>query len=124
MKTGVASSLAGLFSNLKHFTKMNIFKQLMTSLCDDCEELEKIKDGLTRKLSALLVLSKEFVVYDDQGNRMVFKAVEDDESVIRPAKFTQNEDGSTRKDLIVWLNDLIWLAGEITDNEPHDWTKL
>lgn len=103
---------------------MNIYRQLMNSLCDDCEELEKIKDGLTRKLSALLVLTKEFVVYDDQDNRMVLKAVEDNESVIRPAKFTQNEDGSTRKELIVWLNDLIWLAGKITDNEPHDWTKL
>ena len=95
----------------------------MTSLCDDCEELEKTKDGLTRKLSALLVLTKEFVLYDDQGNRMVFKAVEYDGS-IRPAKFTQNEDGSLRKEIIVWLNDLIWLAGKITDNEPHDWTKL
>lgn len=96
----------------------------MNSLYDDCEELEKIKDKLTRELSALLVLRKEFFTYDDQDNRLVFKAVEDNEGVIRPAKFTQNEDGSTRKELIVWLNDLIWLAGKMTKNEPHDWTKL
>lgn len=103
---------------------MNTYRQLMNSLYDDCEELEKIKDKLTRELSALLVLRKEFFTYDDQDNRLVFKAVEDNESVIRPAKFTQNEDGSLRKELIVWLNDLIWLAGKMTNNEPHDWTKL
>ena len=95
----------------------------MASLYDDCEELEKIKDKLTRELSALLVLRKEFFTYDDQDNRLVFKAVEYDGS-IRPAKFTQNEDGSLRKEIIVWLNDLIWLAGKMTNNEPYDWTKL
>lgn len=103
---------------------MNTYRQLMNSLYDDCEELEKIKDKLTRELSALLVLSDGLIVPDDQDNAIVFKAVEDNESVIRPAKFTKNEDGSTRKELIVWLNDLIWLAGKMTNNEPHDWTKL
>ena len=95
----------------------------MDSLHDDCEELEKIKNKLTRELSAFLVLSDGFFTYDDQDNRLVFKAVEYDGS-IRPAKFTQNEDGSLRKEIIVWLNDLIWLAGKMAGNEPHDWTKL
>lgn len=92
-------------------------------LNDEYKELEKIKDKLSRKLSAFLVLSDGFIVPDDQDNAMVFKAVEYDGS-IRPAKFTQNEDGSPRKEIIVWLNDLIWLAGKMTGNEPHDWTKL
>ena len=95
----------------------------MAVLNDDYKELEKIKDKLTRELSAFLVLRKEFVTYDDQDNRMVFKAVEYDES-FRPAKFTQNEDGSFRKEIIIYLNDLLLLAGEITENEPNDWTKL
>lgn len=88
------------------------------------KELEKIKDKLTRKLSAILVLSDGFITHDDQGNDIVFKAVEDDESVIRPAKFTKDEDGSSRKELLLSLSDLMWLAGEMTENEPHDWTKL
>lgn len=93
-------------------------------LNDEYKELEKIKDKLSRKLSATLVLSKGFITHDDQGNDIVFKAVEDDESVIRPAKFTQNEDGSSRKELLLSLSDLIWLAGEMTGNDPRDWTKL
>lgn len=93
-------------------------------LNDEYKELEKIKDKLSRKLSAFLVLSKGFITHDDQGNDIVFKAVEDDESVIRPAKFTQNEDGSSRKELLLSLHDLIWLAGEMTGNDPRDWTKL
>lgn len=92
-------------------------------LNDEYKELEKIKDQLSRKLSAFLVLSDGFTTYDYQDNRMVFKAVEYDES-IRPAKFTQNEDGSSRKELLLSLSDLMWLAGEMTENEPHDWTKL
>ena len=88
------------------------------------KELEKIKDKLSRKLSAFLVLSDGFITHDDQGNDIVFKAVEDDESVIRPAKFTQNEDGSSRKELLLSLSDLTWLAGEMTGNDPRDWTKL
>lgn len=88
------------------------------------KELEKIKDKLTRKLSAILVLSDGFITHDDQGNDIVFKAVEDDESAIRPAKFTKDEDGSSRKELLLSLSDLMWLAGEMTENEPHDWTKL
>lgn len=93
-------------------------------LNDEYKELEKIKDKLSRKLSAFLVLSKGFITHDDQGNDIVFKAVEDDESVIRPAKFTQNEDGSSRKELLLSLSDLMWLAGEMTGNDPRDWTKL
>ena len=93
-------------------------------LNDEYKELEKIKDKLSRKLSAFLVLSDGFITYDDQGNDIVFKAVEDDESVIRPAKFTQNEDGSSRKELLLSLSDLMWLAGEMTGNDPRDWTKL
>ena len=93
-------------------------------LNDEYKELEKIKDKLSRKLSAFLVLSDGFITHDDQGNDIVFKAVEDDESVIRPAKFTKNEDGSSRKELVLNLSDLIWLAGEMTENEPHDWNKL
>ena len=93
-------------------------------LNDEYKELEKIKDKLSRKLSAFLVLSDGFIMHDDQGNDIVFKAVEDDESVIRPAKFTQNEDGSSRKELLLSLGDLMWLAGEMTGNDPRDWTKL
>ena len=93
-------------------------------LNDEYKELEKIKDKLSRKLSAFLVLSDGFITHDDRGNDIVFKAVEDDESVIRPAKFTQNEDGSSRKELVLSLSDLMWLAGEMTENAPHDWNKL
>ena len=93
-------------------------------LNDEYKELEKIKDKLSRKLSAFLVLSDGFITPDEQDNAIVFKAVEDDKSVIRPAKFTQNEDGSPRKELILSLHDLIWLAGEMTGNDPRDWTKL
>ena len=93
-------------------------------LNDEYKELEKIKDKLTRELSATLVLSDGFITHDDQGNDIVFKAVEDDESVIRPAKFTQNEDGSSRKELLLSLSDLMWLAGEMTGNDPRDWNKL
>ena len=93
-------------------------------LNDEYKELEKIKDKLSRKLSAFLVLSDGFIMHDDQGNDIVFKAVEDDESVIRPAKFTQNEDGYSRKELLLSLSDLMWLAGEMTGNDPRDWTKL
>ena len=96
----------------------------MAELNDDYKELEKIKDKLTRELSAFLVLRRKSVTHDDQGNDIVFKAVEDDESVIRPAKFTQNEDGSSRKELLLSLSDLMWLAGEMTENAPYDWTKL
>ena len=103
---------------------MNIYRQLMAELNDDYKELEKIKDKLTRELSAFLVLRRKSVTHDDQGNDIVFKAVEDDESVIRPAKFTQNEDGSSRKELLLSLSDLMWLAGEMTENAPYDWTKL
>lgn len=103
---------------------MNIYCQyILNLLSNDYRELARIKDQLTREISATLVLSDGFITHDDQGNDIVFKAVEYDKS-IRPAKFTQNEDGSTRKEIIVWLNDLIWLAGKMTENAPHDWTKL
>lgn len=101
-----------------------MYSYITTLLNDDYKDLEKIKKKLTRELSALLMLRKEFVTYDDQGNRTVFKAVEDDKSDIRPAKSTQNKDGSSRKELLLSLSDLMWLAGEMTGNEPHDWTKL
>ena len=103
---------------------MNIYCQYILNLfSNDYRELARIKDQLTRELSATLVLSDGFITHDDQGNDIVFKAVEYDGS-IRPAKFTKNEDGSLRKEIIVWLNDLMWLAGEMTENAPHDWTKL
>ena len=104
---------------------MNIYCQYILNLfSNDYRELARIKDQLTRELSATLVLSDGFITHDDQGNDIVFKAVEDDESVIRPAKFTQNEDGSSRKELLLSLSDLMWLAGEMTENVPHDWNKL
>ena len=103
---------------------MNIYCQYILNLfSNDYRELARIKDQLTRELSATLVLSDGFITHDDQGNEIMFKAVEYDES-IRPAKFTKNEDGSTRKELLLSLSDLMWLAGEMTENEPHDWTKL
>ena len=104
---------------------MNLYCQYMQDLLsNDYSELARVKNRLSRELSAILVLSKRYITHDDQGNDIVIKAVEDDESVIRPAKFTQNEDGSFKKELLLSLSDLMWLAGEMTENAPNDWTKL
>lgn len=103
---------------------MNNLDIIKSRLDYEYERIVKVKAVLSKYLAAYLVLVNQFTKEGDQDQIVEYKAAEDDEGIIRPAKFTKYEDGSTRKEMVLNLDELMYLAGEITLNEPHDWSKL